>query len=473
MSVEPIGAACGTPPNIATPKSPSAVVSDNIVNFLQQLENVGIQVDISDLELLPKAKLSDPVVTSTNNPSGKRKRTDSGETNQQRKRSDVFQPTLENAADSLESNQPTSLQISIEPIHPKSSPVPAQTLSPKIVAAYSIPVSESTRGVKKKSKSSSNTDSPNSTNRPASQSNLSSESLTSSQSQNQTNQTQPENRHPSSLQTTKENVNVQSCLTIPESTSLGSSVRKNSETIGTQPDTPETLDSNLNVPNKNIADSLDSPKEPTDLLFCDVNNLNDSTDANLGLPEDQSLPLVSAPSSELIQDPEDMVDLECHKTLVRSLFVNGPCIFSSSLDGTVHVYDMATKNLSMRILGHQKPVTWLYAVSLNVPSATLRTITSTSDYLTHLSLITGSEDNHIRQFSLSTGKLTHEVKCSQPVTCVAGSRSLGKLYIGAKKGFVYMYNPKNNWLDTAPFQVFVDYFNTIFPIENESLLFAL
>lgn len=148
----------------------------------------------------------------------------------------------------------------------------------------------------------------------------------------------------------------------------------------------------------------------------------------------------------------DLVFLPSHTTSVRCCFVNGPCIFTASEDGTVHVYDMATRTLSMRIRGHENPVTWLYAVSLNTPSDKLRTLNA-AEYLNQLNLITGSEDTYVRQFSLETGRLLHEKECSDALTCVAGHKLLGKLFIGSKEGHIFTYAPKANVLRTTSFRV--------------------
>lgn len=145
--------------------------------------------------------------------------------------------------------------------------------------------------------------------------------------------------------------------------------------------------------------------------------------------------------------------LEPHGTCVRTMFVNGPGLFTASDDGTVHVYDHTTGILTMRVLGHQEPVTFLYAVSLKKTSQQLRECPSTAQYLNNLNLITGSLDGFVRQFSLETGNVLHERNCHAPVTCAAANKKLQKLYVGTKRGDIFSYDPKSNGLAPARFKV--------------------
>ena len=124
------------------------------------------------------------------------------------------------------------------------------------------------------------------------------------------------------------------------------------------------------------------------------------------------------------------------------------------MDKTVHVYDLSSGDLLMRILGHPETVTCLQSrTQLTVAKAKGENMT-TSDYLQHVHLITGSLDGCVRQFSLATGNLVHEVACQHPVTCMVPSKLQGSFLVGSTRGFIYIYNPKGNSLKVANFQVF-------------------
>lgn len=145
--------------------------------------------------------------------------------------------------------------------------------------------------------------------------------------------------------------------------------------------------------------------------------------------------------------------LRPHHTAVRCVFIYGPCAFTASEDGTVHIYDLKTNSLSMRILGHTQPVTWLYGISLTTSNDVLNTLKSTTDYLNHVTLITGSEDAHIRQFALESGSLMHERFCNYALTCAVGHKSLAKLYVGTTVGTIFAYNPRINSMRISKFKV--------------------
>jgi len=49
--------------------------------------------------------------------------------------------------------------------------------------------------------------------------------------------------------------------------------------------------------------------------------------------------------------------LEGHKASVSCMVARGPCLFTSCASLTVHVYDLSSGDLLMRILGHPQPVT--------------------------------------------------------------------------------------------------------------------
>ena len=145
--------------------------------------------------------------------------------------------------------------------------------------------------------------------------------------------------------------------------------------------------------------------------------------------------------------------LRSHESSVRCVYICGSCAFTASEDGTVHIYDLTTNALSMRILGHTKPVTWLYAVALNTSSEALKAVKSTTDYLNHLTLITGSEDAYIRQFALDSGSLLHERFCQYPLTCAMGHKALAKLFVGTTEGTIFTYHPKINSVRINKFKV--------------------
>ena len=148
--------------------------------------------------------------------------------------------------------------------------------------------------------------------------------------------------------------------------------------------------------------------------------------------------------------------LEPHKASVKqgAMLVKGPALFTAALDKIVHVYDLVTGDLVMRILGHPEAVTCLQSqTTSSLSKQQLDTIVNTGDYLEHINLITGSSDGYVRQFSLATGDLTSEVSCQHPVTCMVPSKYQGSLLIGSTRGFIYIYNAKQNSLKVANFQV--------------------
>ena len=132
-----------------------------------------------------------------------------------------------------------------------------------------------------------------------------------------------------------------------------------------------------------------------------------------------------------------------HPTAVKCVDIHGPCAFTASEDGTVHIYDLKKNLLVKEISAHWDPVTWLYVLSLRTSSEVLSTIKSTTEYLNHVTLITGSEDAHIRQFALDSGALIDDKICSYSLTCVAGHVALAKLYVGTKEGVIISYNPSD------------------------------
>ncbi len=138
----------------------------------------------------------------------------------------------------------------------------------------------------------------------------------------------------------------------------------------------------------------------------------------------------------------DPAILPPHLTAVRCVYIHGPCAFTASEDGTVHIYDLETKLLVKKILANTDPVTCLYGISLQTSSEVLSNIKSTTEYLSHLTLVTGSEDAHIRQFALDSGALIDDQLSDYAPTCVAGTKTLKHQYFGTKDGVV-LYDPKN------------------------------
>ena len=175
-----------------------------------------------------------------------------------------------------------------------------------------------------------------------------------------------------------------------------------------------------------------------------------STQRAANSPAPAKQPAPTAACETISTDP---ILLRPHLTAVRCVHICGPCAFTASEDGTVHIYDLKTNSLSMRILGHTHPVTWLYGLSLNTSSEVLSTIKSTTEYLNHVTLITGSEDAHIRQFSLDSGSLIHERFCEHPLTCTAGHVAIAKLYVGTTVGAIFTYNPRINSIRINNFKV--------------------
>ena len=157
--------------------------------------------------------------------------------------------------------------------------------------------------------------------------------------------------------------------------------------------------------------------------------------------KDTAAATASTAASETVST--DPILLPPHPTAVKCVDIHGPCAFTASEDGTVHIYDLETKLLVKEISAHWDPVTWLYVLSLRTSSEVLSTIKSTTEYLNHLTLITGSEDAHIRQFALDSGALIDDKICSYSLTCVAGHVALAELYVGTKEGVIISYNPSD------------------------------
>jgi hypothetical protein len=161
-----------------------------------------------------------------------------------------------------------------------------------------------------------------------------------------------------------------------------------------------------------------------------------------------------------------------HLTAVKCVYVHGPCAFTASEDGTVHIYDLETNSLVKQISANTHPVSWLYATSLNTSSEVLSTIKSKTEYLNHVTLITGNEDARIRQFKLPNGSLKDEKFCSSFLTCVAGHVTLAKLYVGTRVGRIITYNPGDNMIKRIKFQVSNIFYHTLTISETKNPFFA-
>lgn len=190
-------------------------------------------------------------------------------------------------------------------------------------------------------------------------------------------------------------------------------------------------------------------------LVGNIATVNQHGTSNLVSNPPSSVSSLAEPS--LSSQSYDLQQLPTHSTSVRCLFINGPCLFSASDDGIVHVYDLVTGLIVYRVRGHSDPVTWLYAVSFNADSSTLKALSeNTLEYINQLHLITGSSDGFIRRFELRTADSEpqpNELCCGIPVTCVAGSRDQGRLYVGSRDGVIFTYNPKTNIITKAKFKV--------------------
>jgi len=121
------------------------------------------------------------------------------------------------------------------------------------------------------------------------------------------------------------------------------------------------------------------------------------------------------------------------------------------------VYNLISGSLAYRVRGHRDSVTWLYAVSLNADTNTLKSLSeNTEEYINQLILITGSSDGFIRQLNLKTidsDPRPNESNCGHPLTCVEGSKEQRCLYVGARNGEIFIYNPKTYQMTKAIFKV--------------------
>lgn len=437
---------------VTTPTSPTAVASNQLLSLMQQLEENGIQVAIGDLELeLPLHSVENQIESTVSCGVKRKLNGDEGE-KPTKKTSSTFRPS-DIAVDTSTTSGATpsslanldSIDRSNSPTHSPTpivlaTPQPTNTSSPspppiQILDTYSIPASGSScwRG-----KQRTGIHSPN-------QIDLLHEPPVSDDFRNFNIQLSP------LFCLSGGDMKADTLTGMSEETSTPNVCKKLESTKQLEHGGPGLCtDSNKSL-KACRPDGLDLKGMPSDLPPAVAEKINEAQPNVLNL---ESNSRSSDPSRTARQTHnERMFVLERHKTRIKCIFINGPCIFSSSEDGTVHVYDIKTGHLSMRILGHQQPVTWMFAISLNLTSTLLRNIPTTAEYLNQLDLITGSEDSCIRQFSLETGGLLHEIDCKCPLTTVAGNKTLGKLYIGSKEGSIFTYNPMDQLLKTSCIKV--------------------
>ena len=214
------------------------------------------------------------------------------------------------------------------------------------------------------------------------------------------------------------------------------------------------------VPDFSLDGSTIPNSAPSPISTTSVLTLSSSIPSIAALPVTtppvKTIPPATLPASTPTQPLFNVGDihyLEPHATAIKCMFSSGPCLFTASEDATVHVYDLKSGQLSMRVLGHQEQVTCLYSIALTATSKELKNATSTPEYLQHLNLITGSKDGYVRQFSLADGNLLHEKSVNQPITCMVASRPLACFFIGTDSGAIYSYNIKDNVINLAPFKV--------------------
>ena len=195
-----------------------------------------------------------------------------------------------------------------------------------------------------------------------------------------------------------------------------------------------------------------------------------ATDANPAKDAACATPSTSTAACEIVSNHPIL--LPAHLTAVKCVYIHGPCAYAASEDGTVHIYDLETNSLLKQISANTHPVSWLYATSLNTSSEVLSAIKSTTEYLNHVTLITGNEDARIRQFKLPNGSLKDEKFCSSFLTCVAGHVTLAKLYVGTRVGRIITYNPGDNMIKRTKLQVSNIFYHILTISETKNPFFA-
>nr|CAH0102922.1 unnamed protein product [Daphnia galeata] len=104
-------------------------------------------------------------------------------------------------------------------------------------------------------------------------------------------------------------------------------------------------------------------------------------------------PAIQATSQLAMRTPFQLIQFFSpqHLTAVKCVYVHGPCAFTASEDGTVHIYDLETNSLVKQISAIRIP-SWLLGAHPDTSSEVLSTIKSKTEYLNHVTLITGNED---------------------------------------------------------------------------------
>ena len=104
--------------------------------------------------------------------------------------------------------------------------------------------------------------------------------------------------------------------------------------------------------------------------------------------------------------------LEPHSLAVKCVHICGPCAFTASEDGTINAYDLKTNSLLQK-LDFKHVATWMFGIAMRTSNEILEKIKSTTEYIKHITLVTGSKDAHIREFALERG----EWKWTEPTFC--------------------------------------------------------
>lgn len=409
----------------------TTVASTQLLNLMHQLEENGIQVAIGESETSQESRAVDAKNTSvtTNTSIGqKRKRSTDEEANLPKRKLSVVSSTTSTGttqAPEEQSTPATSVSTSSS-----QTLVSSATVLPRIVASYSISTETSTQ-----------TDSPvvdsNSNHLKATR------IVETASPTIQSDTPQKEQRNDSGKNDSKR-PNL-----ISSDTGTGKTLPPRNKTKSNEP-------SKEQLPRPTDLNEKDSSKRNSrSTSLSETRTKSRSKDVSPSIKQinspSRSGSLTTSNSSSQSAASGELHYLERHLTRVLCIFSKGPCIFSCSEDKIVNVYDMKTSQLSMRILGHPKRVTWLFAFS--VDDVKCQSAKSTSEYLKYLCLITGSEDGHVREFSLDSGDLTKEVNSQQALTCFEEYGSAKKLFIGSKQGEIFAYSYKTKSLKRTAHKV--------------------
>ena len=89
--------------------------------------------------------------------------------------------------------------------------------------------------------------------------------------------------------------------------------------------------------------------------------------------------------------------LEPHSLAVNCVHICGPCAFTASEDGTINAYDLKTNSLLQK-LDFKHVATWMFGIAMRTSNEILEKIKSTTEYIKHITLVTGSKDAHISKY---------------------------------------------------------------------------